>query len=77
MLVVHPQASHNVTLVGKIDDTVTTDLVTASESMPPPSNSSIVPTESSLAIAAKPPPQYDDMYPHQLIWMLTMMLQKQ
>ena len=67
----------NVTSVGKIDDTVTTDLVTASESMPPPSNSSIVPTESSLAIAAKPPPQYDDMYPHQLIWMLTMMLQKQ
>ena len=35
--------------------------MTASESKPPPSNSSIVPTESSLAIAVKPQPQYDDI----------------
>ena len=54
-------ASHNVTLVGKIDDTGTTDPVTTSKSMPPLSHSSIVPTESSLAIAVKPQPQYDDI----------------
>ena len=49
--------------VGRIDDTdtSTTDLVTSPEStfMPPPRNSSIVPFESSLAVAAKPSPQYD------------------
>ena len=62
------EAIQNMALVGRIDDTDTgtTDLVTASEStlMPPPFNSSIVPFESSLAVAAKPP-QYDIDLPPQ------------
>ena len=55
------EAIQNMASVGSIDTYGTTDLVIAPKStlMPPPRNSSVVPFESSLTVAAKPPPQYD------------------